>query len=82
MQPLIDVIDIYYTRFQIDFGFIDAKQFAGLENSQARSGIKLNFHFNAALTTVNIAKVMQLSNPLTKENSFSMALANSCFIIP
>jgi len=72
-QAPIDVIDIYHTRFQIEFGFRDAKQFAGLENSQARSGNKLNFHFNAALTTVNIAKVMQLGNPQTRENSFSMA---------
>ena len=72
-QAPIDVIDIYHTRFQIEFGFRDAKQFAGLENSQARSGNKLNFHFNAALTTVNIAKVMQLSNPQSRENSFSMA---------
>ena len=72
-QAPIDVIDIYHTRFQIEFGFRDAKQFAGLENSQARSGNKLNFHFNVALTTVNIAKVMQLRNPQTRENSFSMA---------
>ncbi len=72
-QAPIDVIDIYHTRFQIEFGFRDAKQFAGLENSQARSGNKLNFHFNTALTTVNIAKVMQLRNPQTRENSFSMA---------
>ena len=73
IQAPIDVIDIYHTRFQIEFGFRDAKQFTGLENSQARSGNRLNFHFNTALTTVNIAKVMQLSNPETRENSFSMA---------
>jgi len=72
-QAPIDVVDIYHTRFQIEFGFRDAKQFAGLENSQARSGNKLNFHFNTALTTVNIARIMQLSNPDTRENSFSMA---------
>jgi hypothetical protein len=72
-QAPIDVVNIYHTRFQIEFGFRDAKQFAGLENSQARSGNKLNFHFNTALTTVNIAKIMQLSNPATRENSFSMA---------
>jgi hypothetical protein len=73
MQAPIDVIDIYHTRFQIEFGFRDAKQFAGLENSQARSGNKLNFHFNAALTTVNIAKIMQLGNPETRESPFSMS---------
>ena len=72
-QAPIDVMDIYHTRFQIEFGFRDAKQFTGLENSQARSGHKLSFHFNTALTTVNIAKIMQLSNPQTRENSFFMA---------
>ena len=78
-QAPIDVIDIYHTRFQIEFGFRDAKQFAGLENSQARSGNKLNFHFNTALTTVNIAKIMQLNNPDTRENSFSMATYKTLF---
>jgi len=79
MQGPIDVIDIYHTRFQIEFGFRDAKQFAGLENSQARSGNKLNFHFNAALTTVNIAMIMQLSNTETRENSFSMTTYKMLF---
>ena len=78
-QAPIDVIDIYHTRFQIEFGFRDAKQFAGLENAQARSGNKLYFHFNTALTTVNIAKIMQLSNPATRENSFSMATYKTLF---
>lgn len=68
----MDVIDIYHTRFQIELGFRDAKQFAGLENAQARSENKLYFHFNTALTTVNVAKVMQLSNQDTREVSFSM----------
>ena len=72
-QAPVDIIDIYHTRFQIEFGFRDAKQFTGLENSQARSGNKLHFHFNTALTTVNIAKIMQLSNSDTRENSFSMS---------
>ncbi|MGD9929321.1 MAG: hypothetical protein AB7U05_04830 [Mangrovibacterium sp.] len=31
------------------------------------------FGFNKALATVNIAKIMQLGNPDTRENSFSMA---------
>ena len=71
-QAPIDVIDIYHTRFQLEFGFRDAKQFTGLENSQARSTNKLNFHFNTALTTVNIAKVMQLKDEAKRELSFSM----------
>jgi hypothetical protein len=71
-QAPIDVIDIYRTRFQMEFGFRDAKQFTGLENSQARSVNKLDFHFNAALTTVNIAKVMQLKDKNRRELPFSM----------
>jgi hypothetical protein len=71
-QSPLDVIDIYHTRFQIEFGFRDAKQFAGLENSQARSVNKLDFHFNVALTTVNIAKVMQLSDENRRVMPFSM----------
>jgi hypothetical protein len=71
-QAPMDIIDIYHTRFQIEFGFRDARQYAGLENSQARSGNKLDFHFNAALTTVNIAKVMQLSDENKRELPFSM----------
>ena len=78
-QEPIDVIDIYHTRFQIEFGFRDAKQFAGLENSQAKSGNKLNFHFNTALTTVNIAKIMQLNNPQIRENLFSMIIYKILF---
>jgi hypothetical protein len=52
-QAPIEVIDIYHTCFQIEFGFRDAKQIARFENSQARSGNKLHLHFNTALTTVN-----------------------------
>ncbi|MDL2309303.1 hypothetical protein LJC53_06945, partial [Bacteroidales bacterium OttesenSCG-928-C03] len=61
-QAPVDVIDIYHTRFQMEFGFRDAKQFAGLENVQARSVNKLDFHFNAALTSVNMAKIIQLND--------------------
>lgn len=78
-QAQIDVIDIYHTRFQMEFGFRDAKQFTGLENSQARSGNKLKFHFNTALTTVNIVKILQLSNPGTWENLFSIATYKMLF---
>jgi len=77
-QAPMDVIDIYHTRFQIEF-FRDAKQFAGLENAQARSGNKLYFHFNTALTTVNVAKVMQLSNPDMREVPFSMKTHKTLF---
>jgi Transposase DDE domain. len=78
-QPPVDIIDIYHTRFQIEFGFRDAKQYAGLENSQARSVNKLDFQFNAALTVVNIAKVMQLKDENRRELPFSMRDCKTLF---
>jgi hypothetical protein len=69
MQAPIDVIDIYHTRFQIEFGFsVMPSNWPDLKTRRQEAEI-----FNAALTTVNIAKVMQLRNPQTCENSFSMA---------
>ena len=50
------IVRYYQARFQIEFLYRDAKQFTGLNNCQARSKNKLDFHFNAALTAVNIAK--------------------------
>ena len=47
----------YKARFQIAFIFRDAKQFTGLSDCQARSKAKLDFHFNASLSAVNIAKL-------------------------
>ena len=46
----------YKARFQIEFLFRDAKQFTGLCDSQARDQARLDFHFNASLTTLNLAK--------------------------
>jgi hypothetical protein len=56
-----------------------AKQFAGLEHSQARDGKKLDFHFNTALTTINIAKVIQLGDETKRELPFSMRDAKIVF---
>jgi hypothetical protein len=44
-------------RFQMEFLFRDAKQFAGLNHCQARDKASLHFHFNAAFSTVNLAKI-------------------------
>lgn len=46
----------YQLRFQIEFIFRDAKQFMGLNDCQARDEAKLDFHFNASLSAVNIAR--------------------------
>ena len=70
----LEILDCYQSRFQIEFLYRDAKQYTGLNDSQARSKNKLNFQFNAALTTINIAKVEHwLSQPSEARKPFSMA---------
>jgi hypothetical protein len=68
------IYQYYKSRFQIEFLFRDAKQYVGLTHCQARNENKLNFHFNASLTTVSIAKAVHYL-PLSAEqrSSFSMS---------
>jgi len=51
-----EVLDYYRTRFQFEFCFRDSKQHAGITNCQSTDFRKLNFHFNASLAAVNLAK--------------------------
>lgn len=70
----IDIYCYYKGRYQIEFLYRDAKQFAGLEHCQSRSESKLHFHFNTALTTVSLAKaIYHLDQPIEKRKPFSMA---------
>ena len=52
-----EILEMYRLRFQIEFLYRDAKQFTGLNDCQARSRSKLNFHWNMSLTAVNLAKI-------------------------
>ena len=73
MDPL-DVLDIYHSRYQIEFLYRDGKQFTGLCDCQARSKNKLDFHFNMSLTSINIAKIEDwLSIPKETRDQFSMS---------
>ena len=64
----------YKARFQIEFIFRDAKQFTGLTDCQARDEQKLDFHFNASLTAINLAKCEQfLQRDPEQPFVFSMA---------
>ncbi len=67
------IVRYYCSRFQIEFLYRDAKQFTGLTTCRARSKGKLDFHFNASLTAVNLAKHDWLSNNKGQRESFSMA---------
>ena len=67
------IVHYYRSRFQIEFLYRDAKQFTGLNSCQARSENKLDFHFNAALTAVNLAKQDWLSHKNDVRKPFSMS---------
>jgi hypothetical protein len=68
-----DILEYYQCRFQIEFLYRDGKQHTGLNDCQARSKNKLNFHFNASLTAINLAKITHwLSIPKEQRKSFSM----------
>jgi len=60
-QEGTQIVCYYRSRFQIEFLYRDAKQHTGLNHCQARSENKLDFHFNASLTAVNLAKYDWLS---------------------
>jgi hypothetical protein len=47
-------------RFQIAFLFRDSKQFTGLLDCQARAASALDFHFKAALATLNLVRAEDL----------------------
>jgi hypothetical protein len=67
------IVRYYRSRFQIEFLYRDAKQHCGLNNCQARSENKLDFHFNASLTAVNLGKIEWLNNRLSTDEPFSMS---------
>jgi len=51
------LVELYSARFQIEFLFRDSKQFTGLTDCQSRAEQVLDFHFNAALATLNLTRV-------------------------
>jgi DDE superfamily endonuclease len=54
------LVECYVARFQIEFLLRDSKQFTGLSDCQARAEAALDFQFNAALATLNLARAEEL----------------------
>ena len=75
--PAETIVNYYRLRFQIEFLYRDAKQFAGMTHCQSRSKEALDFHINASLTGVSVAKVAkyyeQKPEPTDKRPAFSLA---------
>lgn len=76
-----DVIDIYRSRFQIEFLFRDAKQFTGLSHCQARDEKALDFAFNLSLSAINVAKAFcRQQNINLSVADFKLLIHNSIMI--
>jgi Transposase DDE domain len=68
------ILQYYKMRFQIEFIYRDSKQFLGLNHCQSRIKEAISFHFNAVLTTLNVAKITHwLSIPKETRPAFSMS---------
>lgn len=76
-----DVLDYYRTRFQIEFCYRDSKQFTGLTDCQSRDLNKLHFHFNASLTSVNLAKVKALEKGTVLSMTSVKVLCHNLFLM-
>ena len=50
------ILEYYQARFQIEFIFRDPQQFTGLSDCQSLNSQRLDFHFNASLIALNLAK--------------------------
>ncbi len=68
------VVAYYRARFSIEYIFRDAKQFAGFSHCQSRQQQVLDFHFNASVATVNVARLLAQEDQQGKAKLvFSMA---------
>ena len=77
----VDVLDYYRTRFQVEFCFRDSKQFTGLTDCQSRDLDKLHFHFNAALTSVNLAIAKALEKGTVLSMTSVKVLCHNIFLM-
>ena len=79
-RDAVTLFYLYKARFQIEFIFRDAKQFTGLADAQPRDAKRLHVHFNAALTTLNIAKIEQRQGQADDQPMvYSMASVKACY---
>ena len=77
-QNPLEILTFYQLRFQIEFLFRDAKQFAGLNHCQARDDAKLDFHFNMSLSAINIIQALKHNDPtITSMNALTRKAYNT-----
>ena len=78
-QSAQQIVAYYRLRFQVEFLFRDAKQFAGLCHCQARSQAQLDFHFNMSLAAVNLVR-LELAQTGGSFNSYVRRAYNASLV--
>ena len=73
----LDILASYRARFQMEFPFRDAKQFAGLQHCQSRQPQAIHFHWNMALFMVNLVKAEQLQKYQGESPAFSFSMEDA-----
>ena len=76
-----EVFDYYRTIFQLEFCFRDSKQHAGITNYQSTDFRMLNFHFNASLAAVNLAKTACKKQGITYSISSCKSFIHNAYML-
>lgn len=71
------ILQIYAARFQMEFLFRDTKQHLGLQDCQSRQPRSIEFHYNMALSTLNFAKLQQLSAHQGTPDTFTFSIEDA-----
>jgi len=75
-----EILQYYRGRFSIEFIFRDAKQYGGFSDCQSRAKEVLNFHFNASVSSGNVARLLVQEEKGTEKSVFSMSsIKQRCF---
>lgn len=72
----LQIYEFYVSRFQIEFIFRDAKGFTGLGDCQSRDPRRINYHFNASLTALNVARFQDAELQEKKEVRHAFSMTN------
>lgn len=75
-QGTLQIYQFYVARFQIEFIFRDAKGFTGLTDCQSRDARRLDYHFNASLVALNLAKLQDNERQKEKESQHAFSMTN------
>lgn len=71
------IIQCYRARYEMELCFRDVKQFAGLQDSQARTITALEYHWNTVFLSVNLTRAQQLLDSKTHPADFIFSMEDA-----